>query len=403
MTSPALDETRRRKVGRGLLLITSAAIVPAALLALGTFSSQLPYLGTAGTYVFTRFAGPAIPLMLIAVVVAIAATRAGSRRLAPVLALLGCLTLLGAWTVVARHLEVAHAHGIDVSAAAAMIPRGIGTGAQADETAAYTTTAGKQLLIDIFRSSARREGLAPVAMYIHGGGWILGTRSGQAANLRWLADRGFVAMSPDYSLATPEQATWNTAGSDVGCAVAWAVANAARYGGDPQRLFLYGESAGGALALNVAYATAARNAAYSCGAQAATVRAVAAQVPAVDPAIFYDNPDPIFGRLARRMVSRYLGGRPAEYPERARAVSSMTHVTPHAPPTLIVLSDGDHLVPVEGALRFVERARESNVALTVVRFPLADHGSALQYYSVFNQAWLRLLVQHFCRHGGACG
>ena len=149
-------------------------------------------------------------------------------------------------------------------------------------------------------------------------------------------------------------------------------------GGDPDRLFAFGDSAGGALALTATYAAAAGVAESSCGGTVPRVRAVAAEYPAVDPTTFYENSNPLFRGLARQMVGGYLGGSPREYPERARFVSSATYVTPEAPPTLIFLVENDHLVPIAGALDFIKRAERVGVNVQTVRFPWADHAVNLQ-------------------------
>jgi acetyl esterase len=182
----------------------------------------------------------------------------------------------------------------------------------------------------------------------------------------------------------------------------WTASHAKEYGGDPDRLFAFGDSAGGALTLTTTYAASAGAAQPSCEGTVPKVRAVAAEYPAVDPVTLYENSDPVFAAMARRMVGGYLGGSPAEHPERARFVSSAAYVTREAPPTLIFLVENDHLVPIAGALDFIEQAERVRVNLRTVRFPWADHAVNLQFYNVANQAMLQIMLQHFCRHGGGC-
>jgi acetyl esterase/lipase len=391
--------TRLRRIP---IALAAVLVVPSALLACGTVVPRIPYLSTAGAFYFPTFAGPFFVAGLIGAALAFLAARLGARRTGVVFAALGILTAAVAGVVIARHASIASANGAQVNIFAALVPRGIDQGAAPDATVTFTRAVNQDLRLDVYRPTTP-NGVAPVAIYIHGGGWIRGDRAQQAANLRWLADHGYLVVSPDYVLATEDGATWNTASSQIACALTWITAHATRYGGDANRLFVFGDSSGGALALTTAYAAAAGAATSSCGGTVPAVRAVAAQIPAVDPVTFYENPDPALGGVARRMVRQYLGGNPAEYPERARLVASTTYVTPNAPPTLILLADNDHLVPIEGALQFIDRATQAGVPLHVVRFPWADHGVALQYYSVVNQAWLQLMLRHFGRYGAANG
>ena len=383
-----------------LSALAGALVGPSALLALGTFSTSIPYLGTIGVSLFPTFAGPFAVLGLAGAALAMAARSHGARRTGTALTALGVLTAAAGATIIARHAKVAAAHGARVNVIAAVVPRSLSAGASADETVTYLDVDGKALRIDVYRPGTNAGMSAPVVIYVHGGGWIANDRTTQAASLRWFAERGFLAVSMDYVLATPERATWRSAGEQVACAMTWTASNAATFGGDPDRMFAFGESAGGALALSTSYAVA--SGASSCGGSVPTVRAVAAQFPAVDPVTFYENTNPLTAAAARSMVRLYLGGSPAEYPERVRAVSPITYVTPNAPPTLILLADNDQLVPIAGALQFIERAEGAGVTIHVVRFPWADHGVSLQFYSVANQAMLQLMLQHFCRNGGRC-
>lgn len=353
-------------------------------------------------WLFPSAAGPFLLFGLVSALAGLVARRRGTRRIGGAVAIVGVLTSISAGIITARHAQIANANGVSINFVTTVVPRLASFGATPDETRAYTQVDGQDLRLDIYRPGIAPGTLAPVAVHIHGGGWNTGDRTGKAANLRWFADRGFLGVSLDYVLATPERATWQTAAAQVTCGLSWIAANVTTFGGDPDRLFVFGESAGGALALTASYASAAGVAVSSCGAQVPRIRAVAAQVPAVDPITFYANADPAEGDRSRQMMRQYLGGAPAEHPDRARAISSITYVTPKAPPTLIVLSDDDHLVPIEGALQFIERVQQAGVSMRVVRFPWADHGVGGLYYSVVNQAWLQMMRQHFCEHGGAC-
>ena len=62
-------------------------------------------------------------------------------------------------------------------------------------------------------------------------------------------ENGYVSFSINYRLAADDRPTWDKAIEDVNDAMKWIYENAKSYGGDPERIFLSGESAGGNLAL----------------------------------------------------------------------------------------------------------------------------------------------------------
>lgn len=98
-----------------------------------------------------------------------------------------------------------------------------------------------------------RPGPHPVLVWLHGGGFIRGSRV-QRANVGWWGAReGWVTVLPDYRLAP--QSGWPSGPEDVVAVWRWLQEHAARFGGDPARIVLAGESAGAA---HVAAATLMR-------------------------------------------------------------------------------------------------------------------------------------------------
>ncbi len=92
---------------------------------------------------------------------------------------------------------------------------------------------------------------APGLVYIHGGGMVMGSIAGEAANAQMLAaETGAVVVSVDYRKA-PEN-PYPAGAADCYSAAQWVFDNAAELGIDPQNIGIYGGSAGGGLALAVA-------------------------------------------------------------------------------------------------------------------------------------------------------
>ena len=91
------------------------------------------------------------------------------------------------------------------------------------------------------------DGPFPVVMMFHGGGWVIGdltTADGQSRDV--CRGAGALVISVDYRLA-PEH-RFPAAADDCYAATVWAGRSAAEYGGDPSRLAVAGDSAGGNLA-----------------------------------------------------------------------------------------------------------------------------------------------------------
>ena len=88
---------------------------------------------------------------------------------------------------------------------------------------------------------------APVLVYIPGGAWVFGSRTLQGhALMAHLVRRGWVCLSLEYR--TSPQHRWPRQMTDVKAAIAWARANVAEFGGDPNFIVAAGCSAGGHLA-----------------------------------------------------------------------------------------------------------------------------------------------------------
>jgi acetyl esterase/lipase len=108
---------------------------------------------------------------------------------------------------------------------------------------------GTQLTATLYTPAG--PGPFPVVVYFHGGGWVIANRQVYDASARALAKAAeAVVISVDYRLA-PEH-KFPTAWDDALTTYKWAATNAGRWRGDPRRLALAGESAGGTLALATA-------------------------------------------------------------------------------------------------------------------------------------------------------
>ncbi|MCC5956753.1 MAG: alpha/beta hydrolase [Natronohydrobacter sp.] len=376
-------------------IVASAAVICAAIGAFVDPTSSL--FAVIGSMVWAPF-GPFLFLATLAACLAGFMLRMmGMRRLGGLVLVLAVPGTIGAGFILTRIALAGVAAGAEINLPAVVM---LGTMEEPapDSVETVRSVEGTELRAAIYRPPSMATP-APVIVYIHGGGFMTGTPTETAADLRWFADNGWLVVSVEYRLFGTDSPTWDKAPDDVRCALAWTYRNATRFGGDPTRLAILGDSAGGNLAINAGFAAAAGGGKSICGADIAVPMAIAVQYPAVDPVSIYEDGFPIPGFAPRMLIEGYIGGSPDLYPERIAAVSSATFLTPDAPPTLVILPERDSLVVTSGTLAFVQDARAAGVDLELVRIPFANHVyNQLAANSLGNQIGrtvrLRFLEQH---------
>ena len=110
----------------------------------------------------------------------------------------------------------------------------------------YLEDGHKRHVLDIYTPEKTNDERLPVMFWIHGGGWQVGDKSDVALKPKVLTERGFVFVSTNYRLLP--DVTMDVLTRDVAASLGWVHRNIAKYGGDPQRIFVGGHSAGAQLA-----------------------------------------------------------------------------------------------------------------------------------------------------------
>lgn len=108
----------------------------------------------------------------------------------------------------------------------------------------YVKNATEANLLDIYHQKKARN--QDVIVFIHGGSWRSGKKDTYWFLGRNFARKGKVFVAINYPL-TPN-AQYEKKGYDCAKALAWVKANIAKYGGNPDRVFVMGHSAGAHLA-----------------------------------------------------------------------------------------------------------------------------------------------------------
>ena len=122
----------------------------------------------------------------------------------------------------------------------------------------YPVAGGTQPVRVYTPQGAAPGGGFPVIVYYHGGGWVIADIDTYEASTMALAKKAnAVVVSVEYRHA-PEN-KFPAAHEDAVAAYRWSLENAGSFGGDPRRVAVAGESAGGNLAANVAIAARDQN------------------------------------------------------------------------------------------------------------------------------------------------
>jgi acetyl esterase/lipase len=225
----------------------------------------------------------------------------------------------------------------------------------------YASVAGRHLLADIYLPRGV-AGPVPVIVWLHGGGFRIGDRKLAPDLSRFFARRGFAMVSIDYRLSG--EAIFPAAIEDVKAALRWVRAIADQYGLDPERVGLWGSSAGGYLAAMVAITAPALFAERGPWQDVvpATILAVVdgyapidflqidahrstAEVRSGDPEIVAI---PIGERSADpgSRESLFLGAPIETVPEQVRRANPISYVTGSEPAFLILHGSRDSAIPV---------------------------------------------------------
>jgi len=388
------------KIARAIgQIVAVAALLICVLVLIGAHFYGIPFLAPIGSTVLSIF-GP----WLVVVPIAIGAFefwrwRTSRSRATFVLMITAVAATGWASVALARMLAEFHTHGVPIDLVRTLVMRVVSRSTY-DDDLVYGTWQDQPLHLLVYKPRSSIPGQsAPILLYIHGGGFTMGDRFESGSNLRWFTDRGWVALSIDYALSSVDRHLWDIATSQVACAMAWTVANAARIGGDPARISLLGSSAGGNLAINAAYLANAGRLESSCGGTVPRVAAVSALYPPVDLAAAWASQVPAISDMARQFNTYYVGGSPQQFPDRYRFVASATHISAAAPPTLVIFGANDHLVPPDATDRFAQQAKDAGVDITSIPFPYGDHAFNLNQFGIGNQFYLGMTDQFLSKHG----
>jgi acetyl esterase/lipase len=236
--------------------------------------------------------------------------------------------------------------------------KGVSPPQVAAATLVYSRVDGEDLSLDFYR--AQSADTAPLVVVIHGGSWQSGNNRDFIPMNRYLAGRGFAVADIIYRLAP--RSKFPAARDDTRAAIAFLRSQADKLKIDPNRIVLLGRSAGGQIALTVAYAT-----------DDPGIRGVISLYAPTDLYYSWDNPGNPLVLDTESILTGYLGGSPAEVPSSYNDGSPIRLVKPGSPPTLLLHGGRDELVSFHQSSRLAKRLDELGVRHVNVLLPWATH------------------------------
>ena len=244
----------------------------------------------------------------------------------------------------------------------------------------YKQAGEQKLVMMLFAPEVKRKGKSPLVVYIHGGGWTGGDRykvlRPHLLNvLRGLNQQGVTCASIEYRLAKPGMATVMDSVADCKDALRFLVNNAERHGIDPERIAVFGESAGGHLCLVTALGDEKD---YPCDRSIAGSPVKVRCVASFYPRVSFSDPELLATQRfslerVRKDLERILGGPLAEKGETIGKLSPIQLLRAGSPPIFIAHGDKDDVLPVSNAIKMRDACVAAGVPVECVFCKGANH------------------------------
>jgi len=221
----------------------------------------------------------------------------------------------------------------------------------------------------------------PTIVWIHGGGWLSGSKRDVDPFLRILASHGYTTVGIDYSLAPGKH--YPLPVLQANDALRYLSDNAATLGIDSQRFVLAGDSAGAQIAMQIGLITTNARYADALGVVPALasnqLRAMLLFCGAFDMA--QPTYKGINGILMHALLWSYSGQRDFSGLKAFQLASPMPHIDARFPPSYITAGNGDPLEPLSRVL--AARMHQLGVEIDTLFYP-ADHVPAPPHEYQYN-------------------
>lgn len=259
----------------------------------------------------------------------------------------------------------------------------------------YVKDGGIRQQLDIFLPKEFKsvEKPYPVLVWIHGGGWMAGSKEGMDVAATHSIEAGYAFISINYRFAPQDR--YPAQIQDCKAAIRWLRAHAKELNLDPRRLGVWGASAGGHLAALLA--VTGKDKTFDVGDHLDQSSEIQAACDFFGPKDFLILADyPAYDRFgdATGMIASLLGAAPAESRDLAAQASPIRFVHKDSAPILILHGTKDILVPVEQSIEFDRAMKKVGADCELVVLAGSGHGGK----EFFDEANGGKIVAFFIKH-----
>ncbi len=221
----------------------------------------------------------------------------------------------------------------------------------------------------------------PTLVYIHGGGWVFGTKETSVLQFLPFLEKGWRVINVEYRMASNSPAP--AAVEDTRCALRWVFRNAKQWNFDTSKIFLTGHSAGGHLSLMTGMLPDGTGLDNNCyGDEKLKVAAI------INWYGITDVNDIIQGANLKNYAVMWMGSQ-QNSADIAKRVSPLTYVRAGLPPILTIHGDKDDVVPYSHATRLKDALDKAKVTNKLITVKNGGHGGFTQadYSMVYDEIW----------------
>jgi len=240
----------------------------------------------------------------------------------------------------------------------------------------YVGAGNPRQTLDLFLPVSPAAQALPLVVYVHGGAWMNGDKQDVLWWLLPLVKEGkFAAATINYRLT--DEAIWPAQIHDCKAAVRWLRAHAAEYGYNPDRIAVWGASAGGHLVAMLGTTQGVEDMEGELGDYDDVSSAVTCVVDVFGPGdllTMNDHPGSMDHNAPDSPESRLLGGPILENPEKAKQASPQTWVSKDDAPFLLLHGNQDDIVPYQQSVEFEKALEKAGVPVVFITVDGGGHG-----------------------------